>query len=423
MDALKIGITCPALCRAKGGIERFAVSMANWLAEIGHAPVIFHYPDKPGDAPLFDLHPAVECIALSPRENQGEANVSLLLEQGLDLLLLSNDGYDRLYLYPLLPKLDVPTIYSEHAPWWNLENEAWNHEGRCATIAYVTAAILLLPSALQSLPEELHEKVTIIPNAVPMPPAHPLYGERRKIVLSVARLAESDKQLSHLIKAFARIAGEFPDWKLRICGEGVDRPVYERLVRELGIERQVELPGNIDAIDEEYAAAQVFCLSSRYECCPFSLLEAMSHALPAVGYGTCYGVSEIIRHGKTGLLAPEMTPGSLGEALGALLRDERLRLGMSREAAVESLEYIQENARKKFLELFRRAMTAHAHQKEDPHQIQLAKARFLAQFRVSRQSANRVFAQLRKTLSQKRAKEEGRKNLLAQLRKNVAKRP
>lgn len=394
MDSLKIGITCPALCRAMGGIERFAVNTANWLAECGHSPVIFHYPYNSDDAPLFDLHPRVKRVALSPHEDQEAANASLLLEQRLDLLLLSNDGYDRAYLYPLLPKLDAPTIYSEHAPWWNLENEAWSHEGRCATIASVRAAILLLPSALQSLPEELHGKVTIIPNAVLMPPALPLYGERRKIVLSVARLAEDDKQLSHMIKAFALIAGEFPDWKLRICGEGIDRPAYERLVRELGIERQVELPGNIDAIDEEYDKAQVFCLSSRYECCPFSLLEAMSHALPGVGYGTCYGVNEIIRHGSTGLLAAEMTPECLAASLRELLQNERLRIKMSRAAAVESLEYTQENARKKLRLLIRKLITI--------------------------QARTKALASMRELFRQKRAKEEGRKNLLAQLRKNVA---
>lgn len=422
MKLLRIGITCTDLSMTKGGIERFAVTQATWMARDGHEVTLFHYPDDPAQEPLFTLDPAISVVALT-KHDCGQENFHKVRELALDILLITNFYLDRLYLYPYLAALNVPTLYSEHSSGWHIENLGWNHEERMGVIAYAGGTLLLLPSALQMLPQFLHERIAIIPNGVCIPASTPAYASRPKTVLSVSRLLEADKQLSFLIRAFALIAADFPDWKLRICGEGPDRPLYEELILELGLQDRVELPGNIDEIDAEYDQAQVFCLSSRYEGCPFALLEAMSHALPAVSFGTCNGVNEIIRNGQTGLLAPEMTPESLAETLRTALLDEKLRERLSDGARREALNYSLENTRKKMLVLMRQTMQNHARTGEDSIPVQQARALFLARFRSKGHSENPVFANLRQGIVQKRAKEERKKRLLAQLRKNVATQP
>lgn len=421
MESLRIGITCTDLSLTKGGIERFAVTQAAWMVKDGHEVTLFHYPDDPVREPLFRLDSAIRVVALA-KEDYCKDNFHRVRDAGLDILLVTNFYFDRRYLYPYLSSLNIPILYSEHSSGWHIE-KGWNHEERVGVMAYAGGTLLLLPSALQMLPQFLHERIAIIPNGVRIPATTPGYASRPKTVLSVSRLLEMDKQLSFLIRAFALIAPDFPDWKLRICGEGPDRPRYEQLILELGLEDRVELPGNIDEIEAEYDQAQVFCLSSRYEGCPFALLEAMSHALPAVSYGTCNGVNEIVRNGQTGLLAPEMTPESLAGTLRTVLLDEKLRQRLSDGAARESLNYSLENMRGKMLALMRQTLQNHRRTGADPAPIQEAKALFRMRFRPISLQHKKIFSNLRGGIALKFKKEKQTKRLLAQLRKNVTARP
>lgn len=418
MERLRIGITCTDLSTTMGGIERFAITQANWMIRDGHEVTLFHYPDDPDLPPVFALDPAIRVVALTKKDG-GRRNFLRLREVAPDILLITNFYSDRRYLYPFLAALNIPTLYSEHSSGWHIENLGWNHEERVGVMAFAGGTLLLLPSALQLLPPFLHERIAIIPNGVSIPSTTPPYASRQKKVLSVSRLLDTDKQLSFLIMAFAYIARDFPEWKLRICGEGPDRPHYEHLILELGLQDRVELPGNIDEIDAEYDQAQVFCLSSRYEGCPFALLEAMSHALPAVSYGTCNGVNEIIKEGQTGLLAPEMTPESLAETLRTVLQDEKLRQRLSDGAAREALKYSLENMRDKMRALMRQTLQNHSRAGDDPVPIKEARALFQMRFRAISLPDKKIFSYLRRGVAQKFKKEKQKRRLLAQLRSNV----
>ena len=58
-------------------------------------------------------------------------------------------------------------------------------------------------------------------------------GAREKTVLAAGRL-NYVKRFDKLIRIFASVHEKMPDWKLKIVGEGEERPALERLIRELG---------------------------------------------------------------------------------------------------------------------------------------------------------------------------------------------
>src|SRR5262249_23212441 len=122
-------------------------------------------------------------------------------------------------------------------------------------------------------------------------------------LLSVGRLSYA-KNFSVLIDTFAALTESFPDWELRIVGEGEDRGALEaQLARLPGLKGRVSLPGVYREIEEEYSAAHLFCLSSRWEGFPNALAEALAHGLPAVGFAGCDGVPDLIEPGQNGALA------------------------------------------------------------------------------------------------------------------------
>jgi GalNAc-alpha-(1->4)-GalNAc-alpha-(1->3)-diNAcBac-PP-undecaprenol alpha-1,4-N-acetyl-D-galactosaminyltransferase len=131
-----------------------------------------------------------------------------------------------------------------------------------------------------------------------------------------------------LIAAFANVAPAFPDWRLVIAGDGVERPALEALVADLGLSDRVSLPGVVDAT-AHLADADLFVLSSRYEGFPNVLMEAMAAGLPVIAFDCQSGPSEVIRDGVDGLLVPPGDATALAVRMGQLMDDPdtRQRLG------------------------------------------------------------------------------------------------
>lgn len=135
-------------------------------------------------------------------------------------------------------------------------------------------------------------------------------------IVTVGRLFPQ-KNHALLIQAFSKIAQEFPDENLIIYGEGDLRTELEDLVKSLGLENRVLLPGSASDIPEKLAQAKIFVLSSDYEGMPNALMEAMATGVPVISTDCpCGGPAMLIRDKIDGLL----TPCNDAEALSVSMR-------------------------------------------------------------------------------------------------------
>ena len=177
--------------------------------------------------------------------------------------------------------------------------------------------------------------VHVIPNAVP-----PLPGGRARleapVVVAVGRLRPI-KGYDRLIRAFAAVVADHPDWRLRICGGGRERAALQSLVGELGLEGHVCLAGRVRRIERELERASIFVLSSHAEGLPLAMLEAMSKGVPVVSFTCPTGPREVIEDGIDGLLVPNGDEAALGRAIAALIEDEALRRRLG-SAAIRKAE-------------------------------------------------------------------------------------
>jgi glycosyltransferase involved in cell wall biosynthesis len=157
-------------------------------------------------------------------------------------------------------------------------------------------------------------------------------------VLNVGRLAEQKDQRT-LIKAFAELASDHPDWTLRIVGQGPLRSELEKMIAALGLGRRVELAGIIEDMESEYASAQLFAMPSRYESFGLATAEALSAGIPSIGFADCPGTNELIEHDVNGLLVggPDRV-AALAAGLNALMSSAQLRqrMGEAGPASVRS---------------------------------------------------------------------------------------
>jgi glycosyltransferase involved in cell wall biosynthesis len=172
-----------------------------------------------------------------------------------------------------------------------------------------------------------------IPNALPE-----LEGDRspltNPVVVAAGRLTPQ-KGFDLLIRAFARVAKERPQWKLRIYGNGEMRELLRELIASYDLYNHVALMPPAKNVGDAFTNASIFALSSRYEGFGMVLLEAMSKGLPVVSFDCPRGPSEIVHHGEDGLLVPAEDIDALAAALIELIDDPEARKRMG-ETAIQT---------------------------------------------------------------------------------------
>ncbi|MDB5824853.1 MAG: glycosyl transferase [Herminiimonas sp.] len=194
---------------------------------------------------------------------------------------------------------------------------------------------------------KMHSSARVVP-VIPNPILWPLQKHEpriapesichraRKILIAVGRLA-AEKNFELLIKVFAQLAPDHPEWDLVILGEGPERQVLEANVKAAALEGRILLPGIAGNMGEWYARAELYVLSSHFEGFPNALAEALTHGLPAVSLDCDTGPRDIVRHGVDGLLVAPGDDDGLKTALSRLMRDGSLRAELSCRA-VEARE-------------------------------------------------------------------------------------
>ena len=159
-------------------------------------------------------------------------------------------------------------------------------------------------------------------------------------ILCVARVIPRKGVLT-LIRAFARVAADFPTAELHIAGETASFPEYARAcqqeVQRLGLNARVHFLGplSMDALADAYARTQVVALASVQETAPVVIAEAMAagRAVIATAVG---GVPYMIGEGKTGWLVPPRDEEALAQALANALASPRLCQEMGKVAREEA---------------------------------------------------------------------------------------
>lgn len=154
-----------------------------------------------------------------------------------------------------------------------------------------------------------------------------------KNVIAVGRLV-LQKNFISLIRAWALIATQIPDWHLNIIGEGPERERLQNEIKQLHLEESITLKGFSNEVDKELEQSSISVITSVYEGFGLVILEAMAMGLPVISYTFPYGPRDIIENGTNGFLVPNQDEQVLSARILDLAQNEELRNRMG-EAALK----------------------------------------------------------------------------------------
>ncbi|WP_026768116.1 N-acetyl-alpha-D-glucosaminyl L-malate synthase BshA [Asinibacterium sp. OR53] len=138
------------------------------------------------------------------------------------------------------------------------------------------------------------------------------------------------KRVDDVVKIFAAVRKEMPA-KLLMVGDGPERPMAEKLTRELGIEEDVRFLGKQEQMEDILAVSDVFILPSEYESFGLAALEAMAAHVVVISTNAG-GLTEINTQGETGFMANVGDVESMSRFAIDLLRDDA-KLNAMKDAA------------------------------------------------------------------------------------------
>jgi GalNAc-alpha-(1->4)-GalNAc-alpha-(1->3)-diNAcBac-PP-undecaprenol alpha-1,4-N-acetyl-D-galactosaminyltransferase len=191
--------------------------------------------------------------------------------------------------------------------------------------------------------------VKVIPNFLRDLPQ--LQCDRELMIIAVGRLSW-EKGFDTLMQAFAKLAADFPNWRVCIIGDGVERQALAQLRDELNLAERVEFIGEVQQVEHWMARAGLLVHPSRREGFPNAVLEAMGMGLAVVCADCQAGPSELIEDGRNGRLVPVGDVDALARAMSELMISPLLRERMGREARKVRKLYSQDAIMDKWRALF-----------------------------------------------------------------------
>jgi glycosyltransferase involved in cell wall biosynthesis len=320
-----------------GGAERIVLNLTEGIAERS-IPVDLVLASATGPL-LGQVAPGVRLVDLaSPRVLRSVVPLARYLRRERPRALVSSMSHANLVALwaARLSRVGTPVTVTEH----NTMSQSALEQGLLERTLWPVALRSFYPWAShvvavsRGMADDFartagmpRERIEVIYNPVIMPdtrararqrPDHPwLAPGQPPVVLGIGRLTRQ-KDFPTLLRAFAALRRQ-RSARLIILGEGEDRPALEALVAELGVGKDVALPGFRDNPLGYLAASALFVLSSAWEGLPTVLIEALAAGTRVVSTDCPSGPREILQEGRWGALVPVGDVASLSTAMEAAL--------------------------------------------------------------------------------------------------------
>lgn len=171
------------------------------------------------------------------------------------------------------------------------------------------------------------ERVVRIPNGVaPVEAGEIIIRDTASLRIGFMGRLAYQKGPDLLLEAMCEVAVRLPHVQTVFYGDGAMAAELRARAEQTPLAGRVKFAGpsaQSDAV-KLLREMDIAVLPSRWEGCPYVLLEAFQAGVPVVA-AEVGGVTDLVRNGENGLCVPPEDPTALGDALLTLLRNADLR--------------------------------------------------------------------------------------------------
>lgn len=202
---------------------------------------------------------------------------------------------------------------------------------------------VLLPSFKNSIRRYIsNPRVVCIPNIIEIPDSASdiIHHKPTYKIIDVGRVNKNQKRQDLLIKAFANLATEYPEWELEFWGECDNKygRSLQSWIKRRKLDKRILFKGETSSINDKYISSDIFAFPSRYEGFPNALGEAMAAGLPSIVCRDCFSCTQLIQDGVTGLIA-EPNAEDIANKLKHLMGNVKLRESLGKNARKYAEKY------------------------------------------------------------------------------------
>lgn len=158
-------------------------------------------------------------------------------------------------------------------------------------------------------------------------------------IIAIGRLDEN-KNFSLLINSIKEVKNTIPNVNVKILGEGNERELLTKLIKENSLQDNIELLGYTTNPYPYIKAASILTLTSKKEAFPTVIVEAMSLDCPFISTNVG-GVKELSDNGNCGKVIS--TEEDLAKTLTLLLTNKDLLNNMKKNCSKYVSKYSLEN--------------------------------------------------------------------------------
>lgn len=183
-------------------------------------------------------------------------------------------------------------------------------------------------------------KLISITNPITIDKAGFKYNQNRKekLIIYVGRIDYNQKRVIRIIEIWERLFNQFPEWHLKIIGDGPEKKHLESEASKRKLSRITFEGFQNPAI--YYQKASVLLLISDYEGFPLVLAEAMTFGTIPVVLGSYSAVYDIVTNNLNGLIVtPPYEIEKFVNVLATLIDDESTLKIMANAAIVKADEF------------------------------------------------------------------------------------
>jgi colanic acid/amylovoran biosynthesis glycosyltransferase len=268
--------------------------------------------------PILKEH-GITCAIINPKKRYVQREVRWILEyvnKELPDVVVVNDMFQAWYASKWIQKMGIPVIGVLHND--NIESEARIKEFTTGKNSGHIKAVVAVSGILFKKAREIQSGVIVknIPCGVPVLISKTNYDPKNTFRIAyIGRLAQEQKNIANVVKAFCEVAALQHDVEALIYGSGPDAELVKDILKAHGNPKNVILKGHIhpNKIQEELLHIHAIVLMSDYEGLPVSIMEAMAAGVVPISTRIKSGVPELLIENITGLYVDE--PGQLKDKI------------------------------------------------------------------------------------------------------------